>query len=761
MSPPSPDAIGAHAPWSRRGFLLAGAAAGGGLLVGCGGAAPAARVGQGSDFAPSGDQVALNAWVKITPDDRVIVAVPRSEMGQGVHTGLAMLVADELDARWDQVQVEAAPIARVYSNTALLLNVSPFLPDDDGLLARLTRDSLQTAGYALALQVTGGSSSLRDAWEPMRLAGAAARHQLLQAAAWQWQVPVSELRVRDGLVHGPAGRAPLRFGALVQAAAQQAAPRELRLKPRAERRLIGQPVPRTDVPAKVNGQAVFGLDVRPEGLVYAAIAHCPVFGGQLKSLDPAPALALQGVLQAFALNAQSVVVVARNSWLAQQGLLRLAPVWDEGPNAQLQSSGISARLRQAFDQEDGTRFRHEGDAVQVLADAKTRIEAEYEVPFLAHSALEPVNCTAQVKDGRVTVWCGSQAPSLARMKAAVVAGVDSAQVRFEVPFLGGGFGRRLESDMVEEAVAIALRTGGAPVKLTWSREEDLQHDLYRPAAVSRFSATLDPQGLPRAWRHRVAAPSIGLDTVRRLMPRLALDSPDKNHIEGAFDLPYAIPHLEVRQLRVATPVPVGSWRSVGHSYNAFFTECFLDELAHAARQDPLAYRLALLAAKPRHRAVLQAAAELGDWGQPAPAGRARGLALHESFGALCAQVAEVSLDAGRVRVHRVACALDCGTVVNPDSVDAQLQSAIVYGLSAALMGEITLKNGRVEQSNFPSYDALRMADMPVIRTRLMPSDAPPGGVGEPGTPPIAPAVANALFALTGQRLRRLPLRPQA
>ena len=745
---------------SRRRFLLTGAALGGGLLVGC----SARRLGDGATFEPVGDQVALNAWLKITPDDRVIVAAPRSEMGQGVHTGLAQLLADELDARWEQVSVEAAPLARVYANTALLLNVSPWLPDDDSLLARLTRASLQTVGYALALQVTGGSSSIRDAWEPLRLAGATARQQLLAAAATRLQVPQSELTVQDGRVQHTASQRTLRFGELAQAAAALPAPTEVALKPATARRLIGQPLPRTDIPAKVNGQARFGIDTRLPGLLHGAVRQCPVFGGRLHPFDLQAARAQPGVKDVIVLEDQTVVVLASNTWTAQQAVNRLPLQWDAGPNAGLDSAAISNQLRTALQDagpQGGTRFRHQGDAVAVLAQAPAarRLQAEYEVPFLAHAAMEPVNCTAQVKGGQVTVWCGTQAPSLAQMLAARVAEVDTDDVTVHVPLLGGGFGRRLESDMVEQAVAVALRTQGLPVKLTWSREEDLQHDMYRPAAMARFEAALDEQGRPLAWLNGVAAPSVSLSTMQRLLPALARDMPDKNQIEGAFELPYAIPNLEVRQYLCATPVPVGSWRSVGHSYNAFFTECFLDELAHAARLDPLAYRMSLLAHQPRHLAVLKAAAQRAGWGQPLPAGRARGVALHESFGSVCAQVAEVAVENGGLRVHRVVAAIDCGTVVNPDTVDAQLQGAIVYGLSAALKGEITLKDGRVQQSNFPDYDAIRMADMPQIDTVLLPSTAAPGGVGEPGTPPVAPAVANAWFALRGERLRRLPLRP--
>ncbi|CAG1019835.1 xanthine dehydrogenase YagR molybdenum-binding subunit [Burkholderiaceae bacterium] len=742
----------------RRRFLIAGSLASGELLVGCAAPSSVSRLGDREVFHPTGDQVALNGWVKITPEGKVIVATPRSEMGQGVHTALAMLVAEELDAPWSDVSVEQAPIARIYANAALLLNVSPFLPDDDGFMARTARSSLQRLGYALSLQVTGGSSSIRDAWEPMRLAGASARAMLVQAAAQRFGVPAAQCSAVEGVVAHPASGRTARFGELVRAAAELDPPRDVALKSPKDFRLIGKPVPRTDIADKVNGRAVFGIDVRPAGLCHAAIRHCPVFGGTVKSFDGSAARHMRGVKNVFQLGASAVVAVADNTWRACSALDRVDIVWDEGPNARLSSADISAQLRRELDAHGGSGFRSEGDAKRVLASAARKVEALYEVPFLAHAAMEPINCVAQVSDGRVTVWNSTQVPSFARMRAAKVAGVDVDKVTLHVPYLGGGFGRRLEFDMVEEAVAIAMKTGGAPVKLTWSREEDMQHDMYRPAAVARFAAALDDAGRPLAWLNRVCAPSVGLGTMERLMPSLAMDMPDKNHIEGAFDLPYDIANLSVRQIRSKTPVPVGSWRSVGHSYNAFFTECFIDELAHAARQDPYAYRRSLLGRHPRHRAVLELAAAQAGWGRALPAGRARGIALHESFGSICAQVAEVSVAGGEVRVHRVVCALDCGTVVNPDTVEAQMQGAIVYGLSAALHGEITIKGGRVEQGNFPSYDTVKLAGMPRIDTHIVPSNAPPGGVGEPGTPPIAPAVANALFALTGKRLRKLPLR---
>lgn len=742
----------------RRRLLIASSALAGGLLVGCSDNRPAARLGKASQLVPEVGKVALNGWVRVGTDGSVSVAVPRAEMGQGVHSALAMLVAEELDADWSRVGVEQAPLEQSYANTALFLNLVPVQPDDDGTVARLVRATAERVGYALSLQVTGGSSSVRDAWEPMRLAGATARALLLQAAAQQWQVPLNECNTEPGrVVHAGTGRR-LGYGELAKAAADQSPPAEVLFRDPARYRLIGQRTPRLDVPAKIDGSAHFGIDVRLPGMLYASIRQAPVPGAKLKSFDGSEALKLRGVQQVLAVG-NGVVVVADSWWRANRALDAVKLDYELGPNAGLDSAAISAQFRHDMSEARGFSFRSVGDAPAALAAAARKIEATYEVPFLAHATMEPMNCVAQVKDGRVGVWTGTQVATLARWKAAQVAGVDTHQVDLHIQYLGGGFGRRLETDMVEQAVAVALKTGGQPVKLLWSREEDTRHDMYRPAALSQFTAALDAQGRPTALINKVVAPSIGLDTFSRLLPWAAADIPDKNQIEGAFDLPYAIDHLSVRQVRSRTPVPVGSWRSVGHSYNAFFIESFIDELAHAAGKDPLIFRRDLLAQHPRHRAVLDLAADRAGWGRPLVAGRARGVALHESFGSICAQVAEVSMAGDELRVHRVVCAIDCGVVVNPDTVEAQMQSGIVYGLTAALFGAITLKEGRVEQSSFHDYPMLRMAQMPLIETHIVPSLASPGGVGEPGTPPIAPAVANALFALNGQRLRSLPLRP--
>lgn len=743
---------------SRRQFLITGAAMSGGLLVGCGKPSASDRLGDKGILAVEGGEVALNGWVKIGPDGKVTVAVPRSEMGQGVLTALPMLLVEELDARWEDVQVEQAPVAQIYANATMMLNVVPFTSDDDSVMARMARASMQRLGYALSLQVTGGSASVRDAWEPMRLAGATARAMLVQAAATRWSITPAQCQVEAGHVINTTTGARLGFGELAKDASALTPPQDVRFKDPSQYKLIGKPMARQDIPAKVNGSAEFGIDVKREGMVYAAIAQPPVFGAKVASVDSKAALQRKGVLKVLQIP-QGVVVVANNWWRAKQALAEVKISYEASPNDKVSSADIRQRYKSELAAKDGFAYGTKGDGDDAFKQAAKVIEADYWAPFLAHAAMEPINCVAQVKDGQVEVWCSTQSPSLAKWKASQVAGVDADKVKLHVPFLGGGFGRRLEVDMVEQAVAIAKQLDGKPVKLVWTREEDMQHDMYRPAALSVFRAAVDAKGRVTAWSNRVAAQSVSFDSVRRLMPAAASNAmPDKNQIEGAFDIPYDFDSITVRQIRPETHVPVGSWRSVGHSYNAFFTESFVDELAWAVGQDPYAYRRSLLGKHPRHLAVLDLAASKAGWGKPVPAGRACGIALHESFGSICAEVAEVSVEGGQVKVHRVVCAIDCGTVVNPDTVEAQMQSSIVYGLSAALFGEITIANGRVEQTSFPSYDAVHMAQMPVVEAHVVPSTAAPGGVGEPGTPPIAPAVTNALYALTKKRIRSLPIR---
>ena len=716
------------------------------------------KLGSGATLTTGKDEIAFNGWVKIAADGTVTIAVPRSEMGQGVYTALPMLLAEELDADWSKVKVEQAPVAKMYANAALFLNLLPFHPDDDGFLARNGRASIEKIGFALGLQITGGSSSVRDAWLPMRTAGATARAMLVEAAAKKWNVPATACVTKNGEVLHPAGNRKAAYGELVNDAASIAPPANVKLKDPSTFHLIGKPIARTDIADKVNGKAQFGIDVRVPGMLYAAVKQCPVFGGTLKSTFAELSKNINNKNELY-LIPNGIAVVSNSWWRAKKNLEALQIEWNEGANANLDSAAISKQLGEDLQKTSASGFRHVGDAEAILKSATKIIDAIYEVPFLAHAAMEPINCTAQIKDGKCEVWVSTQVPSIAQWKASKAAGVSSDNTIIHTTLLGGGFGRRLEIDMIEQAVHIAKQLGGRPVQMIWAREEDMQHDMYRPAAKSKFSGALDGQGKISAWTNRVAAPSVGFDTMQRLMGNMAMDMPDKNHIEGAFDQPYEIPNLKIEQVRSKTPVPVGSWRSVGHSYNAFFVESFMDEMAHAAGKDPYEFRRSLLQNHPRHRAVLELAATKAGWGQPIAVGTARGIALHESFAAICAQVAEVSMDKdNNIKVHRVVCAIDCGIVVNPKIVEQQMESAIIFGLTAALYGEITIKNGPVEQTNFPNYDMLRMAQSPRIDTYILPSTLPPGGVGEPGTPPIAPAVANALFALTGKRLRKLPLK---
>ncbi len=742
---------------SRRQFLIAGTAVGGGLLVGCASPSAENRLGSKADFPEANGEVALNGWVKISPDGKVTVAVPRSEMGQGVLTSLPMLLVEELDAKWEDVAVEQAPVAKIYANTALLINVIPFGVDDDSWMARVARSTVQRMGYALSLQVTGGSSSIRDAWEPLRLAGATARAMLIQAAAQKWKVRADDCVAENGVVTYPATGHKLSFAELAKDAAALPVPQNVPFKDPAKYKLIGKPVKRVDIPSKTNGSAQFGIDTRVNGMVYAAIAQPPVFGSSVQSFDGATASKMRGVIKVMQIR-DGVVVVANSWWRAKQALAEVKVTYKATPHDKLSSADIRKQFETEMQERSGFGFVNKGDADDALKAAHKVVESTYWAPYLAHAAMEPLNCVAQMQGGKVEVWCSTQVPSLAKWKASQVADVDMDKVTLHVPLLGGGFGRRLETDMVEQAVAIAKALDGKPVKLVWTREEDTQHDMYRPAALSRFRAAVDKDGRVTAWSNKLVAQSVGYDTVKRLLPWAAADTPDKNQIEGAFDIPYNFDSISVRQVRPQTPVPVGSWRSVGHSYNAFFTESFIDELAYVAGQDPYQYRRSLLDKHPRHRIVLETAAEKAGWGKPLPAGVARGIALHESFGSICAEVAEVSIVDGAVKVHRVVCAIDCGVVVNPDTVEAQMQSAIVFGLSAALFGEITLADGRVEQSSFPSYDVVHMSHMPKVETHIVRNTHAPGGVGEPGTPPIAPAVANALYALTQKRIKSLPIR---
>lgn len=699
---------------NRRDLLRSGALAGAGLVVGV---TVTRRAGAQSPSAP-------NAFIRVATDGAVTVVVPQSEMGQGVLTSLPMLVAEELEVDPATVRYEQAPADAAYTNPAFA---------------------------ALNMQGTGGSSSVRAFFDPLRRAGAQAREMLAAAAARQLGVDRASLTIENGVITHAASSRRLTYGQVAEAAAGMSAPASITLKPSSAWKVIGRRVRRLDSPAKVTGRAQFGIDVRVPGMLTAVIERSPMVGARVASFDAARSLRVPGVRRVVQVP-MGVAVVADNFWAAKKGREALTVRW-EGGNAQLSSASISARYAELARQ-PGVTARHVGDAAGAMAGASRRIEAVYEVPYLAHATMEPMNCTAHVRADGVDVWAPTQGQTFAQLTAAQIAGVPPAAVKVHTTMLGGGFGRRFEQDFLAEAVTVSKEVR-APVKVVWTREDDMRGDQYRPATYNVLAGALGADGMPVAWTHRIVGPSI----FARMLPQFIQNGIDGSSVEGAADLPYAVPNIHVDWVHHENGVPVGFWRSVGHSQNAWIRESFLDEVAAAGRVDPLELRRRLLAGTEHRRllGVLNMAAERAGWGTPLPAGRARGIAAAESFGSFVAEVAEVSMDGDTPRVHRVVCVIDCGMVVNPLTIEAQMQSGIVYGLSAALRGAITLENGRVVQSNFHDYAPLRLDEMPVVETHIMPSTEAPGGVGEPATPPIAPAVCNAIFALNGRRIRKLPI----
>lgn len=713
---------------SRRHFLVAGTAACGGLLLGwrigggrrgLGAAAADAAISDPAAFAP-------NAFIRIGTDGRVTLVMTQVEMGQGVYTSMPMLLAEELEVGLDQVQLEHAP-------PDLKLYTNPLLSD----------------------QVTGGSTSVRAFYHPLRQAGAVARTLLVAAAAKQWNVDPSSCRAERGVVtHSESGRT-LAYGALAGEAAKLPVPDQIALKDAKDFRLIGTPAKRLDTPEKVNGKAQFGIDVRLPGMKIATVAACPVLGGKVASLDDTKAKAVKGVRQVVRLD-DAVAVVADHMWAAKQGLAALAIRWDEGANARVSTADVVRGL-DAASKESGVVARRQGDAAAGIASAARKLEAVYQVPFLAHATMEPMNCTVHLQKDGCEIWTGSQVLARAQATAARVTGLPLEKVVVHNHLLGGGFGRRLEYDYVTQAVRIAQQVDG-PVKVVWTREEDIQHDVYRPYYYDRIAAGVDASGKPVAWTHRVVGPSI----VARFAPPSFKNGIDDDAVDAAVQLTYGIPAIQIEYVRHEEPVlNTGFWRGVGPTHNVFVIESFIDELAAAAKTDPVEYRRALLGKAPRARAVLDLAAKEAGWGSPVPAGRGRGVSLlYSEWDTYVAQVAEVEVSkAGEIRVHRVVCAVDCGTIINPDTVKAQIEGGIVFGITGALFGEITVKNGRVQQTNFTDYRMLRMNETPAIEVHLVRNGEAPGGLGEPGTATVAAALANAVFAATGKRLRQLPLRP--
>jgi len=762
----------------RRTFLVGGlvaGAAGAGLLVGCG-QILADRVGDADSLAPRAGAVGLNAWVRIDQDGVVTVTMAQVEMGQGVSTALPMLVAEELDVPLSMVRTEPASWARRYGNREVFAASWWFHPDNEqSWFARRLVELGQINGALLGVQITGGSTSVSDSFATLQQAGASARAMLIAAAAARWNVPEQACTTAAGAVLSTGGRR-LAYGALALDAAKYPVSGSVRPKSAGLRTLVGTNAPRLDVPGKVTGAAIYGADVRLPGMLHAAVRACPVPGGTLERYDAAAASTMPGVIRVLAYEAAAgcapgVAAIAQNSWQAQLAVSACQINWNEGTRASFNSAQLLDAMRAAFDgAEAGFVFHERGEGAAALNGAARVVHADYSAPWLAHATMEPMNCTAQWTSGaagtgaaqeRLKIWVPTQAPSFALDTAARVSGLEREQIELQVTQLGGGFGRRLETDYLVPAIALARAAQPVPVQVQWSREEDMTHDFYRPAAVCRLQAGLDERGRPIAWVTRSVSDAVEPQFLARNLPLMSLTAralPDRTQAEGLWDQAYEIPNRRCAHVRLETPVPIGNWRSVGHSHMAFFAESFIDELAHAAGADPLAYRRGLLAEHPRQRAVLDLAAEKAEWGQSRAPGHALGVALHESFGTIVAQVAEVSIEGGRARVHRVVCALDCGTVVHPGIVAQQVEGSVIFALSACWYGEITFRNSRVEQTNFPDYEMVRMRDAPRIETWIVPRDAAPTGVGEPATPPLAPALANALFALTGQRLRSLPLR---
>lgn len=687
--------------FSRRAFLRTGATAAGGLLVG---------VSLAYRAAGQAGAAKLNAWVHVRPDDSVTLFIHKAEMGQGTVTSLSMLLAEELECDWNKIRTEFPGIDRAYG---------PF-------------------------QGVVGSQSIRSSWEPLRHAGAAAREMLVEAAAQQWGVPAAQCRAENGVVFNTSSNARLTYGSLADAAAKMTPPKNIKLKDSSQFRVIGKPHARLDTPPKVNGSAKFGIDVRLPGMLFAVAERCPVFGGKVASFDATAAKAVPGVKHVVPIST-GIAVVADNTWSANQGRKALKIQWAEGEHANLSSAEISRSFAERA-QQPGVVAKKEGDAAAGLAGAAKKLDAVYEVPYLAHAPMEPLNCTADVRADGCDVYASTQGQSAAHQAAIGITGLKPGQVKVHSLYMGGGFGRRARADYVSEAVEVS-KAIGAPVQLTWMREDDMQQDWYRPAAYVKFAAGLDAEGWPVALTARIVCPPFG--GLR--------DGLSRTGVEGVADLAYAIPNVLVDYHALDPGIPVSYWRSVGYSQNTWFLESFIDEIAAAGGKDPLELRRRLVAGNPRLKAVLELAAEKAGWGKPLPKGHARGIAFSTNVGSLTAQVAEVSVTDGKLKVHRVVCAVDCGQVVNPAGVEQQVQSGIVFGLTAALKGSITIDRGRVQQANFNNYDMLRIDEMPQVEVHLASSTAAPGGIGEAAVPPIAPALTNAIFAATGKRVRRLPI----
>ncbi|MCH8173857.1 MAG: xanthine dehydrogenase family protein molybdopterin-binding subunit [Proteobacteria bacterium] len=722
---------------SRRRFILTTALVGGGVLIGYSATRPSRHRLANTELAQSGEHY-VTSFLKIEADNTVTIYVPHSEMGQGVHTSLSMMAADELDADWELVKIEQAPAIDLFANGDVIKGFASEFGVPSFLEGLVSVSAIKVAEL-MNMQITGGSSSVRFTGEfGMRTAGAAARQMLIECAATRWGVAADECTTQLSHVHHNASGRSLAYGELAADAALLEPPKDPVLKDPSQFTIMGKAISRVDIPAKVDGSAIYGLDAKPDGLLYAAIRFAPVFGTKLVSVDAGVVLNRRGIKRIVELE-DSVAVVADSYWRAKEALKLVTTVFEASDNDSTSSADIYAGFERSLADENGSKVMEQGDTEAAMESAADVIEANYRVPYLAHAAMEPMNCTVHIHDDKVDVWTSTQDALGIKARVAKIAGIAEDDATFHHSYLGGGFGRRLPFNwnVIDHATLIA-KEFDVPVKTVLSREDDMQQDYYRPAVASNFKAAFDAEGNVLAWHNRFTGP---------------VQTPGASHI------PYAIANQSIRVVDGDTHVPIAAWRSVDHSQQTFFTESFVDEIAHRAGKNPYQFRMELLQQHPRHRKVLEVAAEAAGYGQNLPEGRALGIAVQESFGSIVAEIAEVSIgDDNQAVVHKVTCAIDCGWAVNPDTVEAQVESGIIFGLTAAMYGEITIENGRVAQNNFPDYEMVRMATSPEIEVHIVESGEALGGLGEPATPPIAAAVTNAIYILTGQRVRELPIK---
>lgn len=734
---------------SRRAFMITGGIIGGGLVVGAGGLSFVNKKIKEYSGTGMGEGESLNAWVRIRPDNTVSIAVGRAEMGQGIYTALPMLIAEELEIELSQVEVVHAQAESPYTNTFMAANEPRSLKD--GLTM------MQKVFSMVPNIVTGGSTSIRDGYDHQRAVGAMARQMLIAAAAKKWNVNTNACYAEKGSVFNKKSKESLTYGELAIDASKEEQPdmASIKLKPKGEFKIVGKSANRLDIPEKVNGTAEFGLDVRLANMKYAVMRHPSYPSGKITGIKNESEIKSMPGISGIVMIDEGVAVIADNTWRAKNAASKLDLIENENENYK----GLDTYkvLKNALEGESDKVTENIGDVQKSFAEASAVLEAEYQVPYLAHACMEPLNCTVLVEGEKAETWVGSQAPTFVINGVSEGAEVSKSNIKINITYLGGGFGRRAETDFITKAAKVAKEFPGTPVQLVFTREEDMQNDYYRPAVYSKIKAGLSDDSIV-GWKHEVAAQGPVASLYQRNVPMMPMSAEDDpSTTEGATELPYHFGNCYVGLSVVDLAPGVGTWRSVGHSQNAFFTESFLDECAHKLNKDPYQFRKGLIKNAPRHLAVLNKVAEISDWNTPLGEGKFRGIALHKSFGSYVAQVAEISVDGNKIGVDKVYCVIDCGRTVNPDTIEAQMQSGIVYGLTAALYGEISVEKGKIKQNNFPNYKMVKMKTMPEVITHIMDVDEYPGGVGEPATPPIAPALTNAIFSATGQRVRSLPL----